>query len=157
MIYLILCRVIELIISGKNTKKLISLGAIELYPFHYKFLVLFHITFIFYFLIKSLNNLIVDINFLYVFIFVQFVRFKVLYDLGKFWTTRIIVHKKKKLIKTGLYKYFKHPNYLVVFLEVLLVSLIFNDIKALLIFCTTNTFLIFIRIYYEEKANADRY
>lgn len=157
MIYLILCRVIELIISAKNTKKLISQGAIELYPFHYKFLVFFHIIFIFYFLTKSLNNSVVDNNFLYAFIFVQLVRFKVIYDLGKFWTTRIIVYKKKKLIKTGLYKYFKHPNYMVVFLEVLLISLIFNDIKALLFFCNINTLLIFIRIYYEEKANADRY
>ncbi len=155
--YLVICRIIELLISKRNTARLIKEGAKEFFPSHYKFLVLFHITFIVYFIIKSFDN--IDLNFRYIFLFFffQLIRFKVIFDLGKYWTTRIIVVEKKKLIKTGLYRFFKHPNYIVVFFEIILICLIFNDYTALLYFSLINTILIFIRIYYEERANKNRY
>ena len=155
--YLIICRIIELLISKRNTTRLIKEGAKEFYPFHYKFLVLFHITFIIYFMIKSFNNVDLNYRYIFLFIFVQFVRLKVIFDLVKYCTTRIIVVETKKLIKTGLYRFFRHPNYMVVFFEINLICLIFKDYKALLYFSLINTFLIFIRIFYEEKANRKRY
>ena len=154
--YLIICRLIELIISKRNTTRLIKEGAKEFFPFHYKFLVLFHITFIIYFMIKSFGNIELNYGYISLFIFIQLVRFKVIFDLGKYWTTRIIV-VEKKLIKTGLYRFFRHPNYIVVFFEIILICLIFNDYTALLYFSLINTILIFIRIYYEERANKKRY
>ena len=155
--YLIICRIVELLISRRNTTRLIKEGAKEFFPFHYKFLVLFHITFIIYFMIKSLDNIDLDYRYIFLFIFIQLVRFKIIFDLGKYWTTRIIVVEKKKLIKTGLYRFFRHPNYIVVFFEIILICIIFNDYKALLYFSLINTILIFIRIYYEERANKKRY
>ena len=155
--YLIICRIVELLISRRNTTRLIKEGAKEFFPFHYKFLVLFHITFIIYFMIKSFDNIDLDYRYIFLFIFIQFVRFKIIFDLGKYWTTRIIVVEKKKLIKTGLYRFFRHPNYIVVFFEIILICIIFNDYEALLYFSLINTILIFIRIYYEERANKNRY
>ena len=155
--YLIICRIVELLISRRNTTRLIKEGAKEFFPFHYKFLVLFHITFITYFMIKSFDNIDLDYRYIFLFIFIQFVRFKIIFDLGKYWTTRIIVVEKKKLIKTGLYRFFRHPNYIVVFFEIILICIIFNDYEALLYFSLINTILIFIRIYYEERANKNRY
>ena len=155
--YLIICRIVELLISRRNTTRLIKEGAKEFFPFHYKFLVLFHITFITYFMIKSFDNIDLDYRYIFLFIFIQFVRFKIIFDLGKYWTTRIIVVEKKKLIKTGLYRFFRHPNYIVVFFEIILICIIFNDYEALLYFSLINTILIFIRIYYEERANKKRY
>ena len=154
--YLIICRLIELIISKRNTTRLIKEGAKEFFPFHYKFLVLFHITFIIYFMIKSFDNIDLNYRYIFLFIFIQLLRFKIIFDLGKYWTTRIIV-VEKKLIKTGLYRFFRHPNYIVVFFEIILICLIFNDYTALLYFSLINTILIFIRIYYEERANKNRY
>lgn len=155
--YLIICRIVELLISRRNTTRLIKEGAKEFFPFHYKFLVLFHITFIIYFMIKSFDNIDLNYRYIFLFIFIQFVRFKIIFDLGKYWTTRIIVVEKKKLIKTGLYRFFRHPNYIVVFFEIILICIIFNDYEALLYFSLINTILIFIRIYYEERANKNRY
>ena len=155
--YLIICRIVELLISRRNTTRLIKEGAKEFFPFHYKFLVLFHITFIIYFMIKSFDNIDLDYRYIFLFIFIQLVRFKIIFDLGKYWTTRIIVVEKKKLIKTGLYRFFRHPNYIVVFFEIILICIIFNDYEALLYFSLINTILIFIRIYYEERANKNRY
>ena len=155
--YLIICRIVELLISRRNTTRLIKEGAKEFFPFHYKFLVLFHITFIIYFMIKSFDNIDLNYRCIFLFIFIQLIRFKIIFDLGKYWTTRIIVVQKKKLIKTGLYRFFRHPNYIVVFFEIILICIIFNDYKALLYFSLINTILIFIRIYYEERANKNRY
>ena len=155
--YLIICRIVELLISRRNTTRLIKEGAKEFFPFHYKFLVLFHITFIIYFMIKSFDNIDLNYRYIFLFIFIQLIRFKIIFDLGKYWTTRIIVVEKKKLIKTGLYHYFRHPNYIVVFFEIILICIIFNDYEALLYFSLINTILIFIRIYYEERANKNRY
>ena len=95
-------------------------------------------------------------EYLYVFFIVQIFRYKIIYDLGKYWTTRILVIKEP-LIKTWMFKYLRHPNYLVVFLEVILVCLFFNDFFSLILFSLINLVLISIRIFYEEKANKFRY
>ena len=92
--YLIICRIVELLISRRNTTRLIKEGA-KNFPFHYKFLVLFHITFIIYFMIKSLDNIDLNYRYIFLFIFIQLLRFKIIFDLGKYWTTRIIVIEKK--------------------------------------------------------------
>ena len=83
-------------------------------------------------------------------------RYKTLSDLGEYWTTRIIVLENAPLTNNGIYKYLKHPNYIIVFIEVFLVCLIFYDYLALVFFSSINLFLLIIRIYYEEKANKHR-
>ena len=155
MTYIIFARFFELILSKKNTTKLLQEGAKECYGFHYKFIVLFHIVFIVFFLAKSFSNSIFNINYLYVFFIVQIFRYKIIYDLGEFWTTKILVINKP-LVKTWMFRYLRHPNYIVVFLEVILVCLFFNDFYSLIVFSVINSVLIATRIFFEEKANKFR-
>ena len=155
MVYIIFARFFELILSKKNTTKLLQEGAKECYGFHYKFIVLFHIVFIVFFLAKSFSNSIFNINYLYVFFIVQIFRYKIIYDLGEFWTTKILVINKP-LVKTWMFRYLRHPNYMVVFLEVILVCLFFNDFYSLIVFSVINSVLIATRIFFEEKANKFR-
>ena len=96
-----------------------------------------------------------NLQYLYAFFIVQMLRYKIIYDLGKFWTTRILV-VKRPLVKTWFFRHFRHPNYMVVFLEVILVCLFFNDINSLIFFTIINSILLGIRIFYEEKANKFR-
>jgi len=154
--YLIFSRIIELMISNFNTKKLLKKGAMEYFPHHYKFIVFFHVFFIIYFLIKSFQIIQIDNKLLIIFFFIQVLRYKIIFDLGKNWTTRIIVSKNIPLVKTGFYRFLKHPNYVVVYIEVFLICLIFYDYRALLIFTLLNQILILVRIYYENKANGLR-
>ena len=91
MIYIILTRLFELILSKKNTSILLKEGAVEYYKFHYKFIVLFHILFISFFLVKSFTNTIIKIEYLYVFFIVQIFRYKIIHDLGKYWTKEFII------------------------------------------------------------------
>ena len=155
MVYIIFARFFELILSKKNTTKLLQEGAKECYGFHYKFIILFHIVFIVFFLAKSFSNSIFNINYLYVFFIVQIFRYKIIYDLGEFWTTKILVINKP-LVKTWMFRYLRHPNYIVVFLEVILVCLFFNDFYSLIVFSVINSVLIATRIFFEEKANKFR-
>ena len=155
MVYIIFARLFELVLSKKNTTKLLEKGAEEYYSFHYKFIVLFHIVFIVFFLAKSFLNSLFDIQYLYFFFIVQIFRYKIIYDLGEFWTTRILVINKP-LVKTWMFRYLRHPNYIVVFLEVILICLFFNDFYSLIVFSVINMILIAIRIFYEEKANKFR-
>ena len=155
MIYVVFSRLFELILSNRNTKRLIKEGAVEYFNFHYNFIVFFHIIFILFFLVKSFLNTNINIQYLYIFLLVQIFRYRIIYELGKFWTTRIIVINKP-LIKTWMFRYLRHPNYIVVFLEIILICLFFNDFYSLLIFSIFNSVLISIRIFYEEKANQFR-
>ena len=155
IIYIILTRIFELFLSKKNTERLLQEGATEYYKSHYKFIVFFHIIFLSFFFIKSLSNTIINIEYLYIFFLVQILRYKIIYELGNFWTTRILVINKP-LVKTWVFRYLRHPNYIVVFLEVILVCLFFNDFYSLIVFSVINMILIAIRIFYEEKANKFR-
>ena len=155
MVYIIFARIFELFLSKKNTTKLLQEGAREYYEFHYKFIVLFHIIFILFFLAKSFSGSTYNIYYLYIFFIVQIIRYKVIYDLGEFWTTRILVINKS-LIKTWMFRNLRHPNYIVVFLEVMLVCLFFNDFFSLVVFSIINLILIGVRVFYEEKANKFR-
>ncbi len=155
MIYIIFSRVFELLFSHRNTKKLLEEGAVEYFKFHYFFIVIFHIIFILFFLIKSFYNSNVVIEYFYAFMVLQILRYKIIYELGIYWTTRIIVIEKP-LINTWIFKYFRHPNYIVVFLEVVFVCLFFDDFIALVFFVSVNSILLGIRIFFEEKANRYR-
>ena len=105
MIYVILSRLYELRLSSKNTKYLLTNGAKEFYPSHYKFIVIFYLIFILYFLLKPV--ILFESNFMLLFIFflTQIFRYKIINDLGAFWTTRIIVNKEIPMIKSGIYRY----------------------------------------------------
>lgn len=154
--YIIVSRIIELVISKKNTSNLLKQGAIEYHPFHYKFIVFFHLIFILYFLLKSLNYDEIIYQWVILYFLVQFLRYRIISNLGKYWTTRIIVLKNKPLINKGFYKHLKHPNYIIVFFEVIIVCLAFNDLKALIVFTSLNSLLLSVRIFYENKANSTR-
>jgi len=89
MIYVIISRLFELILSNKNTKRLLNEGAKEHYSSHYKFIVIFHLIFVSFFLFKSLNDTNVNILFFYIYLMDQVLRYRIIYELGKYWTTRI--------------------------------------------------------------------
>ena len=156
IIYIIITRILELILSNKNTKTLLSRGGVEHFSSHYKFIVFFHVVFILYFLVASVSFKGLNLEAFYIFLFIQICRFKIIFDLGKYWTTRIIVLKNEPLIKTGFYKYIKHPNYIIVITEIILVCLIFRDYFALIFFTVIKAVLLLIRIYFEDKANSVR-
>ena len=76
----------------------------------------------------------------------------VILSLGKFWNTKIYRIPEMPLIKTGPYKYIKHPNYLVVTAELAVAPLAFHLYYTAVTFALLNAIMLTVRIKEENKA-----
>ena len=71
--------------------------------------------------------------------------------LNEYWSVNIEMREGQKLIKTGPYRYLRHPNYLCLACEVLGFPLIFNSFYFFAFALMVYLPLILIRVYLEEK------
>lgn len=154
----IIQRLIELIISKRNEKWLLSQGAIEYGKEHYKFIVLLH-TLFFVSMIVEYNFRgryyefnVINYLFLIFFIILQIMRMWVLKTLGRYWNTRIYRVPESELIRKGPYRFFKHPNYIIVVCEIFTIPMIFNLYYTAIIFSVLNAVMLSVRIREENKA-----
>ena len=157
ILILIVQRLIELRISSRNYKVLIREGGVEYGREHYKYIVMLHtlfiITMIFEYLMRELYVKLSDISYLFLVFFalLQIMRFWVIHSLGKFWNTRIIRVPGSDLVKSGPYKFLKHPNYVIVALEIFCLPMIFGLYYTAIIFTILNSLILYIRIKEENK------
>ena len=86
------------------------------------------------------------------FLLAQPLRYWAIVSLGENWNTRILVVPGGKLVGTGLYRYFPHPNYVVVAVEILTFPLIFGAWVTAIVFSLLNAALLFVRIRTENRA-----
>ena len=156
--FIILERIIELIRSRQNEKWLRGNGAVEYGKGHYKYFIILHSLFILS-LITEFNIRLTGFNFSFInylslltFTVLQFFRFSIFISLGKYWNTRILVIPDSKPVKKGLYKYFRHPNYGIVIIEIITIPLSFSLYYTLIIFSFFNFLLLNIRTKEENKA-----
>lgn len=158
IIFLIIQRLVELFISKRNEKWLLSQGAVEYGKEHYKLIVLLHIAFLlslmFEYMLTGSNFEMDLINyvFLVIFIFLQICRIVVLLTLGKYWNTRILRIPNLQLVQKGIYKYIHHPNYVIVIGEIFVIPMIFDLYWTAVIFTVLNLLVLKIRIKEENKA-----
>ncbi len=151
---IILLRIGELILSKRNEKWLLQNGAVEYGQKHYPFIVALHVLFIISLIIEySMKRTVSYSSFLLV-LFFLLLAFKtwVILSLGKFWNTKIYRIANYPLIKKGLYRYFKHPNYMIVIIEIAVIPLIFDLYFTAVIFTLFNAILLSVRIKEENKA-----
>jgi len=85
----------------------------------------------------------------------QLARIWVIASLGERWTTRIIVLRGAALVRRGPYRFFRHPNYIVVAIEIALLPLAFGLVAYAVIFSIANAALLAVRIHAEERALAN--
>lgn len=86
------------------------------------------------------------------FILLQTVRFWCIRSLGTFWNTRIYVIPGMRPVRKGPYRYVRHPNYMVVTLEFLVLPLMFGCWLTALAFPILNMAVLRRRIAEEEQA-----
>ncbi len=151
MIFIILQRFAELLYSNYNTKKLLKNGAKEYNSKHYPLFIILHTCWIVSLVLFIDHNDKPKTSLIVLFFILQFLRLWVLLTLGKYWTTRIIYLEGTKLVKKGPYKWLKHPNYIIVFFEILILPLAFNSWIIAIIFTIFNTILLLYRISLENK------
>ena len=86
------------------------------------------------------------------FLLVQPLRYWAILSLGESWNVRILVVPGRRLVRSGPYRYFPHPNYVVVVVEVLALPLIFGAWVTALVFSVLNAAFLCVRVREEERA-----
>jgi methyltransferase len=157
IVYTILQRISEVFIAKRNTKKLLDRGAVEFGASHYQLIVIMHTAFFACLIIEFLTEPSQSFHpyLLVLFGFAQAIRFWLMRVLGDRWTTRVLVVHGEQLVARGPYRYFSHPNYLVVAVEILVLPLAFGLWITAVIFTLLNAaMLLIVRIPIEQKALA---
>ena len=83
-------------------------------------------------------------------------RLWVVLSLGRLWTTRVLSLPGAPLVRTGPYRWLRHPNYLIVTVEIAVLPLAFGAAAIAVAFSALNLALIARRIAIEDRALAPR-
>lgn len=153
---IILQRLAELLVARQNEKWMKNLGGVEFGQTHYRVMVALHsLFFLFYFWeVYYFEKEISPIwpLLLILFMLTQAGRVWALTSLGRYWNTKIIVLPEAEVIVKGPYKYLRHPNYVIVTLEFIIIPLLFQAYFTFIVFSLLNIWILSIRIPEEEKA-----
>lgn len=144
-------RVGELLLSNRNTKRLIERGAHEVAPGHYPYMVALHFGWLAALWLLGPGPPI-HVAPLILYLLLQVLRTWTILTLGERWTTRIIVLPGAPLVRAGPYKWFDHPNYLIVVCEIAVLPLVFGLPEVALFFSILNGLILTVRIRAENRA-----
>jgi methyltransferase len=152
----VLQRLLELWYSRRNERRLRARGAVERGAGHYPLMVGLHSLWLISTLVEEfLRGPEIPTWWpvpLAAFLLVQPLRYWAIVSLGVNWNTRVLVLPGMKLVKSGPYRYFPHPNYVVVAVEILTFPLIFGAWITAIVFTLLNAALLLVRIRTENRA-----
>jgi len=146
----------ELWLARRNRRIILARGGLEFYPESFREMVWLHTLFFAALLIEShpwhipFDRL--TLGGLVALAVLMALRYWCIASLGVFWNTRIVVLPGAKVVRRGPYRFLKHPNYLVVTLEIALLPLLMRAPLTLLVFSLANLGVLRRRIRLEEQA-----
>jgi methyltransferase len=151
-------RVIELTLSARHVRRLLARGAREHGRGHFPALVAMHTAFPLALAaeVLALGARPGRLAWVWVALFVtaQLLRMASMRALGERWTTRVIVLEGAPLVRQGVYRWLRHPNYLAVVIELLSAPLMLGAWRTAVVFTIANAFALRVRIRCEERALA---
>ena len=150
--FIIVQRLSELVVAKRNTARLLAKGAYEVGANHYPVMVAMHSAWIVCLLVFGYDET-VAFGWLVVFAVLQVFRVWILGTLGSRWTTRIII-LEEPLVVHGPFKYFSHPNYMLVVAEIIVAPMVLGLGWVAVIFTVLNAAMLWVRIGVEHKALA---
>lgn len=151
--FIILLRMGELILSLRNEIWLLKNGAVEYGKRHYPYIVVLHILFIASLIAEYSTKQTATFSLFFLELYFLLLVFKtwVIISLGKYWNTKIYHISGFPLIKKGLYKYIKHPNYLIVIAEIAIIPMVFQLYYTSLVFTLLNAIVLSVRVKVENR------
>jgi methyltransferase len=144
----------ELLYARRNDRRLRAMGGVEYGAGHYPVLVGLHTAWLVAMFASVGPETPIMLVPLAVYLLLQGLRVWTLASLGGFWTTRVIVVPGAELVHRGPYRFIRHPNYLIVALEVPVLPLVFGAWPLALGFALANLAVLAWRIRVEERALA---
>lgn len=149
-------RLLELAWAGRNSARLRRLGAIEVDAGGYPFFVLLHAGWLICLALSVPAETQPWWPLIAVFVLLQLGRLWVILSLGRWWTTRILTLSSAPLVKTGPFRWLRHPNYVFVVGELAVLPIAFGAVAVALSFSALNLMLILRRVHLEDRALAPR-
>jgi methyltransferase len=149
-------RVVELVLARRNTVQLRRLGAMEADAEGYPLFVLLHAGWLVTLALFVPASATPVWSLLGLFALLQLGRLWVISSLGRYWTTRIVTLPNAPLVQAGPFRWFRHPNYLLVIAEIAVLPLAFGAVPIAVSFSAVNLILIIRRIRIEESVLAPR-
>ncbi len=150
-------RGVELWLSARNARRLRAAGAVEAGRGHYPLIFGFHAVLLASCLAWALGGgarprLAVALASVLAVLLAQALRWWAIAALGPRWSTRILVPPGALPVTAGPYRYFRHPNYLAVSVEVAALPLSVGAWSVALAATLVNSALLGLRIPAEERA-----
>jgi methyltransferase len=146
-------RLAELWLAKRNTARLLAAGGAEFGRSHYPWMVALHASWLAG-LWLFVRDQPVNPILLAVFIVLQAGRVWVIASLGRRWTTRIVVMPGERLVSSGPYRWLRHPNYVIVALEMAVVPLALDLPAFAAVYAVLNGVILYQRIRAENAALA---
>jgi methyltransferase len=149
-------RLWELGLSRRHEKILRARGAVEHGREHFPLLVAVHVLLllgiVFEVFVLGARPSAVWPRWAALFVAGQMLRYAAIRALGDFWNVRVLVVPKAKLVRTGPYRWLRHPNYLAVVLELVAAPMIFGAWRTAILVSLLNAVALWVRIRCEERA-----
>jgi methyltransferase len=151
-ILVLLQRGAEELHSARNTRDLMAAGATEFGRSYYPVVATTHLAWIasLFFLIPASASVSIILAALY--LALQVARYWVIGTLGRFWTHRIITLDTETIVRSGPYKYLRHPNYAVTIAETFLLPAVFGAWALGIIMGSVWTAVLLYKIELEDQA-----
>ncbi|HTU82440.1 MAG TPA: isoprenylcysteine carboxylmethyltransferase family protein [Candidatus Acidoferrales bacterium] len=149
-------RVAELSYARRNTAALLARGGIEAGAAQYPWFVALHAAWLASMALFVPASAVPNWWLLGLYALLQIARLWVVASLGPFWTARVITLPNAPLVRSGPYRLVRHPNYLVVALEIAVLPLAFGALVIALVFSVLDAVLIGWRIRVEDDALSAR-
>lgn len=155
-------RLFELRLSAKNAQWALLRGGKEYGFSHYRFMTVLHTAFLVacvaepWLFSRPFSSPWGFVALALVFA-AQALRYWAITTLGRRWNTRVIVLPEALPVTSGPYRFVRHPNYVAVVLELLVLPLVHGAWLTATLFTVVNAALLSVRVRVEEAALGARY
>jgi methyltransferase len=149
-------RVVEVLISLRNTRALMARGAVEHGAGHYPVIVALHVAWFAAMILCLPRPMEIRWGWIAAFAALQVARAWTMASLGRWFSTRIVTIAGAPLVARGPYRFMRHPNYAIVAGEIAVLPLAFGEWEIALVFSILNAAMLAWRIRIEDRALASR-
>ena len=149
-------RIGELVLSARNARKVRARGAREFGMRHFPFLVFVHVAFL---VCLAAEVIVLGAHpttlwplWLALWVGAQALRYTAIRALGDRWNVRILVVPGEAPVRSGPYRFIRHPNYVAVAIELLAASMLFGAWRTAIAISLLDAAALWVRVRAENAA-----